>query len=257
MQKDIEHILNRAFSQYHRFDYIQDDPISLPHQFSKLQDIEIIAFWVAILAWGNRKSIINSGKRLIRLMDNAPHDFIIHHKEKDRSRFLDFRHRTFQPDDALYFLEFLQNYYKKNNSLQSAFYSGMAQSGDLRDGLIQFKKTFFAAEHLRRTEKHISSPITGSACKRLNMFLRWMVRTSSVVDFGIWKKIKPAQLMIPLDVHVHRIALKLGLTQSKQANWKTLTQIMDILRKLDPDDPAKYDFALFGLAVSPQDGAQG
>ncbi len=241
-------LLDQAFEQFHRLDFVVDDPICLPHRFTKKQDIEIIAFWVAILAWGHRSSIINSGKKLIEKMDRAPYDFVLNHSEKDRKRFLDFKHRTFQPDDALYFLSFLQWHYQNYDSLESAFVPEGAGKFSIKQSLDAFYPYFFSLEHLPRTKKHISRPQTGSACKRLNMFLRWMVRRGDV-DFGIWNTISLSKLMVPLDVHVLRTAQKLKLTKSKKSDWNTLEEIMQHLRAFDPDDPAKYDFALFGLSI--------
>lgn len=252
MLNDIQEFLENAYDQYNRPEFIEADPISLPHLFSKKQDIEIIGFWVAMLAWGQRKTIINKGKLLIDLMGGSPHDFIVNHSEEERKPFLDFKHRTFQATDTLYFLEFLQNFYKKNDSLEKAFAEKMS-SKDIttENGLIGFHEQFFSlpdAPH--RTRKHIATPARKSSCKRLNMFLRWMVRKDDRgVDFGIWSEIKPSQLLIPLDVHVDRVARKLGLLTRKQTDWKSVLELTAELRKFDPNDPVKYDFSLFGAGV--------
>lgn len=242
-------------SQYQRFNkpaYIDDDPISIPHRFTKKQDIEITAFWTAMLAWGRRSSIINSGMKLLELMDNAPFDFIINHTENDKARFVNFKHRTFQPLDAYYFLEFLQWYYQNNESLETAF-SRYLSKGDEHVGpaLSGFHQLFFSLPHApKRTQKHIATPDRNSACKRLNMFLRWMVRKDDRgVDFGIWQEIEPAQLLIPLDVHVDRVARSLGLITRKQTDWKAVLELTRNLRAFDPVDPGKYDYALFCMGL--------
>jgi len=249
MPTDIQKFLDSTVTKFNRPDFIQDDPISLPHQFSKKQDIEIIGFWVAMLAWGQRKTIINKGRELIELMDGAPHDFMVNHEEIDRKKFLNFKHRTFQATDTLYFLEFLSSFYKKNKSLESAFSDGIkATDVTTENGLAHFHELFFSLPDApQRTRKHIATPIRKSTCKRLNMFLRWMVRKDdNGVDFGIWDNIKPSQLLIPLDVHVDRVGRSLGLIKRKQTDWKTVLELTEELRKFDPDDPVKYDFALFG-----------
>jgi uncharacterized protein (TIGR02757 family) len=248
--------LQEKVLEFNRPEFISEDPISLPHQFSKLQDIEIIGFWVAMLAWGRRSSIINSGKKLIELMDGAPHDFIVNHEEKDRERFLSFKHRTFQPLDALYFLEFLQFYYKNNNSLETAFSQHLSPKDEtIEKALIGFHNLFFSLPDApQRTRKHIASPSKKSTCKRLCMYLRWMVRNNDTgVDFGLWKQIKPSQLLMPLDVHVDRIGRRYGLITRKQTDWKTVLELTKSLRKIDPEDPVKFDFALFGLGVLEKD----
>ena len=240
---------------YHKFNiptFIENDPIGIPHRFSKLQDIEITAFWTAMLAWGQRKTIINSATRLFDLMDNAPHDFIVNHLEKDRQRLLEFKHRTFQPTDTLYFLEYLQLFYKENDSLEFAFSKFTTNdTPSVSDALIGFHNEFFSlAVAPSRTKKHIATPTSKSTCKRLCMFLRWMVRYDEQgVDFGLWKTIKPAQLLIPLDVHVDRQARRLGLLTRPKTDWQAVLELTDNLRQFDAEDPVKYDFALFGLGI--------
>lgn len=253
---ELETYLNEKAAAFNCPTFIDSDPISLPHRFSKLQDKEIIGFWVAILAWGQRKSIINSGNRLIELMDNAPHDFIINHQEKDRKSFLDFKHRTFQPIDTLWFLEFLQQYYRNNVSLETAFAKHLQPTDTtVENALRGFHDLFFDFDHApHRSRKHIATPARKSSCKRLNMFLRWMVRQDDKgVDFGLWNKIKPSQLLIPLDVHVDRIARRLGLLKRKQTDWFSVLELTDNLKKFDAQDPVKYDFALFGIGVLEKD----
>ena len=249
---ELKDFLDDKVVAYNQPNFIADDPISIPHQFTKLQDIEIMGFWSSMLAWGQRKTIINKSNELIQLMDGAPYDFMVNHQEKDRKRFLDFKHRTFQVIDTLYFLEFFQNFYQKNNSLETAFNQFItADSEHIGDALAGFHELFFALPDApRRTRKHVATPIRKSTCKRLNMFLRWMVRKDNKgVDFGLWATIKPAQLLMPLDVHVDKVARKLNLLDRKQTDWKTVLELTEKLRAFDKDDPVKYDFALFGLGV--------
>ncbi len=237
--------LDNALATYHTKQFIDTDPIAIPHGFSKKQDIEIAAFLAATIAWGQRTSIINNATKLMQLMDMQPHEFVVNHSVADLQRFDGFVHRTFNAEDLRYFLYFLQQHYLVNNSLENAF---MAKSGDMVDGLIQFNNYFFSLEHARRTQKHVATPARGSACKRLNLFLKWMVRKDEYgVDFGLWQNIKPSKLLIPLDVHVHKAALSLKLTQRHQADIKTVLEISNKLSQIDPEDPIKYDFALFGL----------
>lgn len=244
----LEHQTNR----YNQLSFIEDDPISIPHQFSRLQDIEIMGFWTAMLAWGQRKTIINKANELISLMDNAPHDFIVNHREHERTTFLTFKHRTFQPTDTLYFLEFLQQYYQKNESLEFAFLpDNQSYTPSVEQSLIHFHQLFFSLPNApKRTHKHLATPLRKSTCKRLNMFLRWMVRKDEKgVDFGLWNRISPHQLLIPLDVHVDRVARDLGLLKRKQTDWLSVLELTERLRQFDAKDPAKYDFALFGSGI--------
>jgi len=233
--------------------FIEHDPISIPHRFSRLQDIEIMGFWTAILAWGQRTTIINSAQTLIQLMDNAPYDFILGHEPQDLQRFLQFRHRTFNATDALYFIHFFRHWYEQHISLEEAFLcSGYAQEKHVEKLLIHFHNTFFFdPDAPQRTRKHIATPRSKSSCKRINMFLRWMVRKDTHgIDFGVWKHIRPDQLICPLDVHVDRVARKLGLIERKQTDWQTAVALTERLRTFDPVDPVKYDFALFGIGVA-------
>lgn len=249
---DLKVFLDEMSDFYNGPDFIEKDPISIPHQFSKLQDIEIIGFWVAMLAWGQRVTIINNANRLIELMDGSPHEFILQHEEKDRARFADFKHRTFQYTDTLYFLEFLQWYYRGHHSLEDAFSRHLTENSDtVEPALRGFHELFFSLENApQRTRKHIATPARNSSCKRLNMFLRWMVRQDDKgVDFGLWTQIRPRQLLMPLDVHVDRVARKYGLIDRKQTDWKTVLELTERLRTFEPEDPVKYDFALFGLGV--------
>ena len=250
--RDLKTRLDELADRYNQPAFLEQDPISIPHRFDRLQDREIAGFWTAMLAWGQRKTIIQSAERLINLMDGAPYDFVLHHEERDRQRFEHFYHRTFQPIDALYFLAFLQLYYRTNDSLETAF-SGYLPAGAPHVGpaLTGFHERFFALPDApERTRKHVATPARKSTCKRLNMFLRWMVRQDDRgVDFGVWKRIQPRQLLIPLDVHVERVARSLGLLQRKQTDWLAVLELTEALRRLDPADPVRYDFALFGLGV--------
>lgn len=244
--------LDQKVEQYNSYSFIENDPICIPHKFTKKQDIEITGFVAAVLAWGQRKTIINKCNVFFDLMDNDPHDFIVHHQEQDLKRFLGFKHRTFNATDALYFIEFFKNHYLKNPSLESAFLmAGSNREWNAKDALESHFDYFFAIEnHPVRTYKHIPNPKRNSACKRLNMFLRWMVRKDEKgVDFGIWKNIPTSNLICPCDVHVDRVARKLQLIKRKQTDWKTALELTEQLKKLDPLDPVKYDFALFGLGV--------
>ena len=250
-QKLLKQLLDEKYNAFNHASFITSDPISVPHRFSKKQDIEIAGLFAALLAWGNRTTIINSANRLMKLMEESPHDFILNHKEKDRQRFEKWVHRTFQFEDLLYFLEFLQYHYKSHESLETAFSSGMSEKdATIENGLIHFHRYFFSLPHLPRTEKHMQTPLRKSACKRISLYLRWMVRSDERgVDFGLWKSISPAQLICPLDVHVHRTAMSLKLITRKQADWLTAMELTKSLQKFDPSDPVKYDFALFGLGM--------
>ena len=252
MQKDLKTYLEELVQQYNRPLFIEEDPISIPHQFSRLQDIEIMGFWSSMLAWGQRKTIINKSQELIDLMDGAPYAFITQHEEKDRERFLGFKHRTFQPVDTLYFLEFFQQYYRQHDSLQQAFSRHLSPDAPhIGPALLGFHEDFFSLPYApQRTRKHVATPARKSTCKRLNMFLRWMVRRDGRgVDFGLWEDIRPAQLLMPLDVHVERVARRLGLLTRKQADWQAVLELTESLRRFDAEDPVRYDFALFGMGV--------
>lgn len=245
-------LLEEKFTFFNHPRFIEHDPIQIPHLFSSLQDREIMGFWVAILAWGQRKTILQNAHQLIELMDGAPYDFILNHQAIDLKRFEHFKHRTFQYPDTLYFMDFFQRHYQHNPSLETAFTQGL-KGNDLtiENGLNGFYNYFFNSEWAPdRTKKHIASPLKNSACKRICMFLRWMVRKDeSGVDFGLWSTIKPAQLVCPLDVHAMRTASQLGLMDEEKANWKTALGLTEKLRELDPSDPVKYDFALYGMGI--------
>ena len=248
----IKETLDHYYLKYNNREFINDDPVSIPHKFTKKQDIEIAGLFASVIAWGRRSMIINNANRIMHMMDNSPHDFIINHLEKDRNRFQNFKHRTFQPDDMLYFLEFLQWYYRQNDSLENAFLIDQKPTEfDMAKALAGFHNIFFSLENApARTRKHIPTPLRKSTCKRLNMFLRWMVRKDDFgVDFGIWNNIPVSELMIPIDVHVERVARRLGLLTRKQRDWNSVIELTGNLRRYDPKDPVKYDFALFGIGV--------
>lgn len=288
--QDLKDFLDLKADLYNRPGFIEDDPVCIPHQFSARQDIEIMGFWAAVLAWGQRKTIISKCRDLIRRMDGTPYDFIMNHGDEDLKRLIGFKHRTFNDTDALYFIEFFKHHYRNYPSLESAFFppegllkpsafrndfadeypaagaeekklaSPACYAGELREAqngnnvenaLNYFRAYFFSLpDYPKRTVKHISSPLQKSACKRLNMFLRWMVRNDNCgVDFGIWKNIKPSQLICPADLHVERVARKLKLINRKQSDWKMALELTENLRRFDPQDPVRYDFALFGLGV--------
>ncbi len=252
MSQGIKYFLDEKVALYNRPNFIELDPISIPHRFTKKQDIEIAGFFAAILAWGQRKTILNKCSELLACMDNSPHDFMVNHTERDLKVFLGFKHRTFNEVDALYFIHFLSWFYRHQDSLEKAFLIGQTGAIDSMESILtQFQRHFFSLEDApSRTKKHISSPATRSACKRINMYLRWMVRQDKQgVDFGIWKQISPAQLICPCDLHVDRVGRKLGLIKRKQTDWGTAIELTQVLRSFDPLDPVKYDFALFGLGV--------
>ncbi|MEJ5963266.1 TIGR02757 family protein [Pedobacter immunditicola] len=283
---ELKDFLDFKVTQYNRPSFIENDPVCIPHRFLIKQDIEIAAFFAAILAWGQRKTIINKCTDLLQRMDNAPYQFMLNHSDQDLKGLLGFKHRTFNDTDLLYFVEFFKNHYQNAASLETAFIPpGFSQTGEFREeflteqpslsqekqyassacfiqdlsrppleieqSLNYFRSYFFSLPDFpSRTIKHVSSPLQKSTCKRLNMFLRWMVRKDDCgVDFGLWRTIKPSALICPCDVHVDRVARKLELISRKQTDWQTALELTTALRKFDTEDPVKYDFALFGLGV--------
>jgi uncharacterized protein (TIGR02757 family) len=249
----LKQFLDAKAELYNQPSFIKADPVSIPHLFTKKQDIEIAGFFAAIFAWGNRTTIINKSKELLQLMHNAPFDFCMDHTAADLKKMESFKHRTFNATDLLYFIEFFKMHYSKNTSLETAFSAWMNnQELTVENGLKGFYHYFFSLPDVpERTRKHIASPERNSSCKRLNMFLRWMVRSDHRgVDFGIWKNISPAQLICPIDVHVGRVATHLGLLKRQQTDWLAALELTEYLRNLDAADPSKYDFALFGLGVT-------
>lgn len=248
-KSELKDFLNSKVVQYNRPIFLESDPIQIPHQFLKKEDIEISAFLTATIAWGNRKSIINNAKRLMEIMDNSPHDFIMNHTDTDLEKLAGFVHRTFNELDAGYFMKSLQHIYTDHGGLETVFTKYQGKTS-LQPTISKFKEVFFELPHETRTTKHVSDPLKGSAAKRINMFLRWMVRDASTqVDFGLWKGIPTSKLSCPLDVHSGNVARKLKLLKRKQDDGKALAELDTALRKLDAKDPVKYDFALFGLGV--------
>ena len=251
---ELKDFFDEKVNQYNRPSFIKDDPICIPHSFTKKQDIEIAGLFAAVFAWGNRTTIINKSKELMGLMDHAPYDFCLNHNKAQLKRLEGFKHRTFNTTDLLYFIEFLKYHYTNYTSLEEAFLKNFSPSrgeGGIEQSLTCFHNYFFSLTHVpSRTKKHIATPCKGSTCKRLNMFLRWMVRNDKTgVDFGIWKKIKPSDLICPIDVHVARVAQRFGILERKQIDWQAAVELTTYLRTLDPHDPVKYDFALFGLGA--------
>jgi len=248
---DLIEFLNKKVDEYNQPFFIDADPISIPHLFSLQQDVEIAGFFAAIFSWGNRATIIKKTKDLMERMDMSPYEFCVDCHPAKLKKLKGFKHRTFNEDDLLYFVEFFHHHYKSSNTLETAFTKPMKR-GDrsIEIALNGFREYFFSLPHLKRTEKHISSPMQKSTCKRLNMYLRWMVRRDAKgVDFGAWKKISPAQLVCPVDVHVARVARRVGLLKRKQTDWLAAIELTNNLRKLDQNDPGKYDFALFSLGA--------
>ena len=244
--------LDEKVAAYNQPFFIEADPVCIPHLFSKKQDIEIAGFFAAIFAWGGRTTIINKSKELMGLMDNAPYEFCLQHSDNDLKGLMSFKHRTFNATDLLYFVSFFRQHYSQHASLETAFTKWMSKTDDnVENALNGFYRYFFSLQHVPgRTMKHIACPAKKSACKRINMFLRWMVRHDNKgVDFGIWKKISPAQLVIPLDLHVARVATSFKLLQRPQHDWLAAEELTQTLKTFDAADPCKYDFALFGLGV--------
>lgn len=246
---EIKILLDKAVSRYNQFDFIENDPIQIPHRFTRKEDIEIAGFLSASIAWGQRKTIIRKGWRLMERMDFAPYDFIM--EEDDFSPFLDFVHRTFNGQDCVFFLQSLKNIYQNHGGLERVFTKGFEQENSVFSSLRHFRRVFLEIPHEVRSRKHLSDVSKNSSAKRLNMFLRWMVRSDdNGVDFGIWKNIPMASLMLPLDVHTGNVGRDLGLLSRKQNDWKAVEEITEVLRNFDADDPIKYDFALFGLGIN-------
>lgn len=254
-QEELKEFLDRKVDEYNQPSFILYDPVSIPHRFQKKQDIEIAGFFAAIFSWGNRTTIIQKSTELLRLMGDKPYEFIREHHEQDLKRFLSFKHRTFMPTDLLHFFRILQQHYREYGSLEDAFLpNDEGPEGDIsiESALNHFHRYFFSLDDSpARTRKHISAPENKSTCKRLNMFLRWMVRQDNRgVDFGIWKKITPSHLICPIDLHVARVAQRFGLLKRRQLDWTAALDLTAHLRTLDEKDPVKYDFALFGLGIN-------
>lgn len=246
---ELKEFLDEKVDLYNNLNFIESDPIQIPHQFTLKEDIEIAGFLASVIAWGNRKMIIKNAQKMMELMGNTPYDFVMSHTENDLEKIESFVHRTFNSQDLIVFIKGLQNIYIKHKGLETVFANHISNNST-QESIANFKNTFFEIPHLQRTEKHLPNPLVGSAAKRINMYLRWMVRNDNKgVDFGIWKNISPSALSCPLDVHSGNVARKLGLLTRKQNDAKALLELDTNLRNLDPNDPVKYDFALFGLGV--------
>jgi uncharacterized protein (TIGR02757 family) len=251
-RKNIVDFLNRKVAEYNDWRFVAKDPICIPHLFTKKADIEIAGFFAAIFAWGNRTTIINKSRELMYLMHDAPHDFVLHHSSSDLKKLANFKHRTFTATDLYYFIEFLNWHYRQSDSLEPAFLLGLQMGDEDTTGVLNgFHRYFFSlTDAPGRTRKHIAAPFRNSTCKRLCMFLRWMVRKDDRgVDFGLWQGITSAQLVCPIDLHVARVARRFNLLQREKLDWPAALELTRWLRKLDPLDPVKYDFALFALGV--------
>lgn len=243
---ELKEFLDEKYHQFNVPSYIDSDPIQIPHQYSKKEDIEISAFLTSTIAWGQRKTIIKNAFNMMHLMDNQPHEFLLNASKKEINGLNNFSHRTFNNVDFKYYIKALQYIYKKFNGLESFF----KDEPVLINSIINLRKAFFEPQHEKRTEKHFPDITSGSAAKRLNMFLRWMVRKDKIgVDFGLWNSVNPSNLFIPIDVHVGNVARKLGMLKRKQNDWKAVKELTCLLKKFDPEDPVKYDYALFGLGV--------
>lgn len=245
----LKDFLDKKAEQYNTLDFIENDPICIPHSFSLRQDIEIMGFFASIFAWGQRKTIINKCRELIQRMDNAPYQFITQHKDEDLKQLFNFKHRTFNDTDLLYCIYFMKHHYSSHTSLETAF--AFRDNTNAEEALNYFHNYFFSLPYApQRTMKHIPAPTRKSACKRLNMYLRWMVRKDNIgVDFGVWSKIKPKDLICPLDLHVERTARKLNLLTRDKPDWVAAIELTKNLLLLDCQDPVKYDFALFGISI--------
>ena len=249
-ESELKEFLDEKVELYNNPSFIESDPISIPHRFSKKEDIEIAGFLAATISWGNRKMILRNAGRIMELLDNSPFDFIFNATDSEIKVVSGFVHRTFNSVDLIYFLQALQNIYRHKHGLEKIFKS-FAGKDSLQPAIHHFREIFFELPHENRTERHISDPFKGSAAKKINMFLRWMVRNDNRgVDFGLWKSISPSILSCPLDVHSGNIARSLGLLKRKQNDSKAVAELDNVLRSFDPRDPVKYDFALFGLGVS-------
>lgn len=247
---ELGEFLNRKVIQYNTPKFIESDPVQVPRTFNSPENIAISGFLTATISWGQRNQIIKNALQLMTLMENDPYDFLLHAGRKDLNRFAHYYYRTFNAEDALCFVQQLISVYRNNGSLQLIFEEGFNRNGSIREAILHFREVFFRDVQPGRSAKHISDPSKGSSAKRLNMYLRWMVRSDDCgVDFGLWKGIPPSALLIPLDVHAGNTARKLGLLNRRANDWKAAEELTAILRQLDPQDPVKYDFALFGLGI--------
>jgi len=247
---ELKEFLDEKAEFYQQKEFIQTDPIIIPHEYEISLDIEISGFLISVISWGNRKSIINSGYKIINLLEYSPYDFIMNHSDQDLKRIKGSIHRTFNSEDLIYFIKSLKNIYTNYNGLEGII-SNKKNGNNLQERISIFKKIFFELDSPERTKKHLPDPLNGSAAKRFNMFLRWMVRSNNKgIDFGIWKSISASQLSCPLDIHTGNTARKLGLLKRNQNDSLAVNELDLKLRKMDKNDPVKYDFALFGLGVN-------
>lgn len=250
-RNELKELLENLYNRYNNADFIEHDPISIPHSFSTLQNIEISGFLAATIAWGNRKAILKSARRMLEYMDNQPYDFMLSASKSELRQLSSFVYRTFNGSDLICFLHALRSFYKKHVSLGNFFECEYSSTQDMRIVLSNFRLKFFEFPHLSHCEKHLSSIDKGSACKRLNMYLRWMVRRDNRgVDFGLWKNIPMSALYLPLDVHSGNMGRAFGLLARKLNDWKAVEEITQNLREFDAADPARFDFALFGAGVN-------
>ena len=252
MKSDLKEFLDQKYYQFNTIDFIAEDPIRIPHQFDRKEDIEISGFLAALIAWGKRSIIIRNAQRLVEMMDMEPFDFVMNASDDDMGPFANFVHRTFNSQDCIALLKSLRNVYQNHDGLEGIFSSGIKkEDSDVFNGIIHARNIIIShPEFPSRTHKHVANPAKGSSAKRINMYLRWMVRPGTAgVDFGLWKKISPSQLICPLDVHTGNVARKLEILTRKQNDWKAAIELTENLRKYDPKDPVKYDFSLFGLGV--------
>jgi uncharacterized protein (TIGR02757 family) len=248
--KIVKEFLDEKYIQYAKPDFIETDPIQIPHLFEKKEDIEISGFLAATIAWGQRPIIIRNAMKIIKLMNNSPYEFVMNHEESDLEEFDHFKHRTFNAEDLKFFFRSLKNIYQNEGGLQAVFEKGFAINQNISGALINFRDKFFEIPHLQRTQKHVSNISQGASAKRLNMFLRWMVRPATEnVDFGLWTGIPVFGLHLPLDLHTGNTSRKLGLLNRKQNDWKSVLEVTENLKEMDNQDPVKYDFALFGLGI--------
>lgn len=248
---DLTLFLNNNVTLFNNPAFIPPDPISIPHKFSKKEDMEIAGFLTALISWGSRSAILKSASTLMELMENQPFEFIISAEDKELKRLAEFYYRTFNASDLLFLVEALKYLYVEKGGMEEVASKYFDQTGTVKGMITGLREEMLKAPHLSRSEKHLANPSKGSAAKRINMFLRWMIRKDdNGVDFGLWEKIPASALMIPLDIHTGRIARQLGLLQRKQNDWKAVEELTANLRKFDPDDPVKYDFALFGIGIS-------
>ena len=246
---ELKEFLDQRVDCYNRPGFIGLDPISIPHRFTVKEDVEIAGFLAATIAWGNRVAILRSAERMMEIMGNSPYDFVINHRDEDLRGIGGCIHRTFNAEDFIYFIEALKYIYLEKGGMEAIF-ARYQTDGSLQPAIHEFGKIFFGLPHNPRTRRHVSDPLKGSAAKRINMFLRWMVRSDDRgVDFGLWRTVSPAVLSCPLDVHSGNVARRLGLLKRKQSDAKAVAELDSRLREMDPADPAKYDFALFGLGV--------